>query len=60
MKKLLVKNISKFLLESISTKLNDQLLSQFPFPKKLQTQTVSAEKMLKTCTFAKKAAHKML
>ena len=44
---------------SISPTLYKLLLHQFPFAKKLQTQTVSKEKLHKTLSY-KKAACKML
>ena len=46
-------------LESISPTTYPQLLRQFPFTKKLQTQTVSTEKLHKTL-LSKKAAREML
>ena len=47
-------------LESISTTFYNQLVRQFPFSKKLQTQTVSTEKLHKKHFRMKKLHHKML
>ena len=61
----LIKKISSkyildyFILKSISPTIYKQLLRQFPFPKKLQTQTVSTEKLQKALLY-KKAACKMM
>jgi hypothetical protein len=47
------KRLVKLTLQSILLTFYEQLLRQFLFAKKLQTQTLSKEKLLKTLSYAK-------